>query len=82
MTADETAERTEVSPMLTVTAAAALLGVSFPTMYKWLRLGIVPSVRVGKTPRIIKADLIKWQADGCPGLDKVKTRRKKKKKVE
>ena len=53
---------------LTVTEAANMLGISLPKMYEIVRMGRIPSIRVGK--KIVLArqailDWLKWQ-EGAP----------------
>ena len=43
---------------LTVTEAAEMLGISLPKMYEIVRMGRIPSIRVGKK-------IVKWQ-EGAP----------------
>ena len=41
---------------LTITEAARTYGVSIPTMRRWVRRGVVPSLKVGK---VIRVDVVK-----------------------
>jgi excisionase family DNA binding protein len=44
-------------PMLSPTEAAALLGVRESTLRTWIRDGLIPSVRIGRTIRLRVSDL-------------------------
>jgi excisionase family DNA binding protein len=43
--------------MVTVREAAALLGVSRPTVEKYIKMGNIPSVRIGRCRRIRRRDV-------------------------
>ncbi len=47
--------------MLKAEEVAEMLGVSKRTVYLWVRDGIMPSVRIGKTVRFNRSDIVEWQ---------------------
>ena len=49
---------------LTVTEAADLLGISLPKMYEIVRIGRIPSIRVGKTIVISRQAVLDWLKEG------------------
>lgn len=58
----ETAQKTE-RVALTVTEAAAALGVSRPTVYKLLRRADFPGFRVGSRQLVSREGLARWVAE-------------------
>ena len=50
-------------PLLTPSAAAALLAVRTSWIYDAARSGHLPSLRVGKHVRFLRSDLEQWVAD-------------------
>ena len=49
---------------LTVEEAADYLQVSVPTVYRWMREGVLPRHKVGKVARIKKEDLDSLMEEG------------------
>jgi excisionase family DNA binding protein len=52
-----------LEPMLTPAEGAALLGVSESTLRRWLREGLLPCVRLGRSVRLRVADVKSLQAE-------------------
>ncbi len=61
---------TNVSAVLTVDEAAALLRVNRKTLYEAIRLNQVPGVlRIGRSIRLSRPALLQWfQGNGSPAL--------------
>lgn len=51
------------SHLVSVGAAATMLGVKIPTLYAWAAQGRIPCVRVGRCLRFSPAALKKWIAE-------------------
>jgi len=49
--------RTELEPLLTFEAVCRLLGVSKPTLYRIVRSGELPAIRVSQSPRFARDDI-------------------------
>lgn len=49
---------------LTVTEAAEMLGISLPKMYEIVRMGRIPSIRVGKKIVISQQAVLDWLKEG------------------
>lgn len=49
---------------LTVTEAAEMLGISLPKMYEIVRMGCIPSIRVGKKIVISRQAVLDWLKEG------------------
>ena len=49
---------------LTVTEAAEMLGISLPKMYEIVRMGRIPSIRVGKKIVISRQAVLEWLKEG------------------
>lgn len=49
---------------LTVTEAAEMLGISLPKMYEIVRMGRIPSIRVGKEIVISRQAVLDWLKEG------------------
>lgn len=49
---------------LTVTEAAEMLGISLPKMYEIVRMGRIPSIRVGKKIVISRQAVLDWLKEG------------------
>ena len=49
---------------LTVTEAADMLGISLPKMYEIVRIGRIPSIRVGKKIVISRQAVLDWLKEG------------------
>ena len=49
---------------LTVTEAADMLGISLPKMYEIVRMGRIPSIRVGKKIVISRQAVLDWLKEG------------------
>ena len=52
------------SDALTVTEAAEMLGISLPKMYEIVRMGRIPSIRVGKKIVISRQAVLDWLKEG------------------
>jgi excisionase family DNA binding protein len=44
-------------PMLSITEAAALMGTNEATIRKWIKDGVLPCVRLGRTTRLQLSDM-------------------------
>lgn len=60
--------------LLTAAQAAHMCGVSARTLSRWAQSGTAPPPRkigLGKqgTSRYVRADLMRWIADGCPRVN-------------
>ena len=70
--AEAQAERTDV--LLTPAEVAGMLKVSLPTVYRWIRSGTLPSLRVGRGRRIRESALHAFlQQDATPPQELQKT---------
>lgn len=49
---------------LTVTEAANMLGISLPKMYEIVRMGRIPSIRVGKRIVLARQAILDWLKEG------------------
>ena len=49
---------------LTVTEAANMLGISLPKMYEIVRMGRIPSIRVGKKIVLARQAILEWLKEG------------------
>ena len=49
---------------LTVTEAANMLGISLPKMYEIVRMGRIPSIRVGKKIVLARQAILDWLKEG------------------
>ena len=49
---------------LTVTEAANMLGISLPKMYEVVRMGRIPSIRVGRRIVISRQAVLDWLKEG------------------
>ena len=56
--------------LLTAAHVAALLDVSLPRVYELARVGVIPSVRLGRQLRFDPRLLEEWVRDGGRGLSK------------
>lgn len=52
--------------LLKVAAAAARLGMGQRTIWRWQKLGVIPSVRLGRSVRFREADIVRIAAKGLP----------------
>ncbi len=55
--------------MLTVDEVAMVLRVHPRSIQHWAREGRVPSVRVGRSYRIARADVVRWMLDASSASD-------------
>ncbi len=55
------------SAVLTLNEAAELLGVHYMTAYRYVRLGLLPAVKVGGTWQVTQADLEAYRAQAAGG---------------
>jgi excisionase family DNA binding protein len=55
--------------MLTVDEVATVLRVHPRSIQRWAREGRVPSVRVGRSYRIARADVVRWMLDASSASD-------------
>lgn len=46
--------------LLTMSDVAGITGYHVQTIYKWSRLGELPTVRIGRSVRVRRGDLEKW----------------------
>lgn len=53
---------------LTVKDAARLLAVSEKTIYRWIRQGLMPGMRIGSSYRFNRAELLAWATSRRMGL--------------
>ncbi len=58
-------------PLLTVAEVAEVLRVSNMTVYRLIKAGDMPALRVGKNYRIREADLTTFLAEGAVAVDEV-----------
>jgi excisionase family DNA binding protein len=56
--------------MLTVDEVAAVLRVHRRSIQRWAREGRVASVRVGRSYRIARADVVRWMLEASSESDK------------
>ena len=56
-------------PLLTVAEVASVLRVSNMTVYRLIKAGDLPALRVGKNYRIREADLATFLAEGAVAAD-------------
>ena len=56
------------SAVLTLNEAAELLGVHYMTAYRYVRLGLLPAIKVGGTWQVTTADLEAYQAQSSVGV--------------
>ncbi len=54
--------------VLTLNEAAELLGVHYMTAYRYVRLGLLPAVKVGGTWQVAQADLEAFRAESVPAV--------------
>ena len=59
-------------PLLTVAEVSAVLRVSNMTVYRLIKAGELPALRVGKNYRIREADLATFLAEGAVAADEAK----------
>lgn len=52
--------RQKASDLLTMSDVAGITGFHIQTIYKWSRLGELPTVRIGRSVRVRRAELEKW----------------------
>lgn len=48
------------SPLLNITEAAGILGVSRKTLYRWIGSRYIPFIRIGRLIRFRERDLEEW----------------------
>lgn len=56
--------RQEQSPLMSVQEAAAFLRVTERCIYRWLKSGRIPFVKLGRLVRVPASELAKLQAEG------------------
>jgi len=56
-----------LAPLLSVPMAAAILGVSRWTMYRWCEDGVVGSVKVGRLRKVRQEDLLRFIDENSRG---------------
>ncbi len=59
--------------VITAKAVATILGVSVYRVYELVRLGLLPSVRLGRQIRFDEDALQRWIASGGASLDEATT---------
>jgi len=59
------------SQLLSVKEAAALVGVSQATMWRWIRQGHIPTVKIGGLRRIRRADFDRLIKEGTKSSEKI-----------
>jgi excisionase family DNA binding protein len=63
MTEDTATATPPVSPLLTATAAAKIVGVSQERIWELSRQGKIPTVKIGRTRRYRAESVMEWIVD-------------------
>ena len=66
--AKEESIMSEVIRLLTTDEVSDLLGISRESLWRYVRMGLIPHMRIGHLIRFVEKDLLDWIRDGGCGI--------------
>ena len=58
----------ELFRLLTANEVSDLLGISREALWRYVRMGLIPHIRIGRLIRFVEKDILEWIQEGGCGI--------------